>query len=188
MPNGHHFKFALLLWQHLHTKAIQLKVVAALVLLAIGAAEDGNGWPALEVLPGVLALVCPLPILAAIKRSHIIFTVQWKKHMGDFHGMQALLAAGAGDFSRGSPSETALEVFVKQRRAEGEARYGKHRVHLDVPNEAFFPVWYLQEFMPEDLLAKALAPGKTVYTHDELHEIVVNAHTHGLADGFCPAL
>lgn len=52
------------------------------------------------------------------------------------------------------------------------ARYGQHKVNLNVSSEKFFSVNYLKELIPPNILARGFAEGSEVYTHDELHELL----------------
>lgn len=55
--------------------------------------------------------------------------------------------------------EAAMAAFKQCRFCEAETRYGKSKVYLDVANEEFFKVWYLQEMTPRSVLAKGLVEG-----------------------------
>lgn len=98
-------------------------------------------WPEIAV-PGtngaLVVRVAPPAVLAAVKRSHLGFAVHWHKHAADYHALKPLLSAEpplTGDALAG-----ALAAFECVRRSEASERYGDHRVHLDVPNDAFFKV------------------------------------------------
>jgi hypothetical protein len=166
------------------------------------AAEIGQSWPQLSLPGGSLvsvaegderaasqcystASVAPLSLLRTVKRSHILFPVDWRKHICDYHILKAASEkpASGGNFqglktpSAGNPcslSPSVLEEILKLRQAEGQVRYGASRVKLNVSNEEFFKVWYLKEMVLPEHLRLGLNPGTNldIYTHDELHEIV----------------
>jgi hypothetical protein len=128
-------------------------------------------WPRVLVphAGGITAAAAPLPALLAVKQSHLFFAVHWHKHMADFHALKLLCAAH-------EPATTEWAPIVAKRRAEAQARYGESKIaSLDIPNEAFFKVWYLKEMVPESVREAALAAGCEVYTHDELHELLAYA-------------
>jgi hypothetical protein len=127
-------------------------------------------WPRVVVphAGGITAAAAPLPALMAVKQSHLFFAVHWHKHMADFHVLKRLCAAQAH-----APAIAEWAPFVATRRAEAQARYGESKVtSLDIPNDAFFKVWYLKEMVPDSVREAALVAGCEVYTHDELHELL----------------
>ena len=129
-----------------------------------------------------LARVAPLSVLLAIKQSHSVFPVAWHKHVTDLHTLRAAVAklptavvgggGGGGSSSLKEPTAVDLEAFVTKRQAEAQARYGEHRLHMNVSNEEFFKVHYLRELVPRSVLRAGLCEGAAIYTHDELHDLV----------------
>jgi hypothetical protein len=123
----------------------------------------------------VFAYVPPLRVLIALKRSHLHLGVQWQKHMKDYHILKTHLAKASevSGFKEDEESQQQLAQLQKAREQEGTARYGESKVHLDVSNQEFFKVHYLKAMVPPDDLARGLKPGHLIYTHDELHQLVM---------------
>jgi hypothetical protein len=123
---------------------------------------------------GIFAYVPPLRVLLALKRSHLHLGIQWQKHMQDYHILKKHLAKAVSSFKEEEEdSQQQLAKLQKARELEGTARYGESKVHLDVSNQEFFKVHYLKEMLPPDHLARGLKPGHLIYTHDELHRLVM---------------
>lgn len=134
-------------------------------------------WPRVLIphAGGLTAAVAPLNVLLAVKQSHLFFAVHWHKHMVDFHALRAMLQdqdQSSDDAQKNHPVAD-WAPFVAKRRLEAQARYGESKfTSLDVPNEAFFKVWYLKQMVPESVRQAALVDGCEVYTHDELHKLL----------------
>ena len=133
-------------------------------------------WKEREIFPGFTAICCPLRVLMAIKRSHLIFKLQWQKHIRDYH----LMRAKSQELDDAIPPADALDAFINRRRREIKIRLGdksKDRIHLDVPNEEFFKVHYLKAMTSQRLLETRLNEGASIYEHDELHALLaVGSH------------
>ena len=133
-------------------------------------------WKEKEIFPGFIAICCPLRVLMAIKRSHLIFELQWQKHIRDYHYMRAKFQK----LDDAIPSDDALDAFINRRRREIKIRLGdkgKDKIHLDVPNEEFFKVHYLKAMTSQRLLETRLNEGASIYEHDELHTLLaVGSH------------
>ncbi len=111
-------------------------------------AED-EGWPEVEVVPGLRARAAPLPVLLALKWSHIHLPVHWEKNIADFHAMLA----------EGPPLSASDLDLMDMRRAEAEARLVRPPSRsMAVSNSEFFR-------RSEERVGR-------VVPHDLLHEIV----------------
>jgi hypothetical protein len=113
---------------------------------------DGKAVMPDKLTPGTAcAYAPPLPVLLALKRSHLHLGVQWQKHMHDYHTLRLHQAKAEEDVSIATAEEVAqleqLAQLQKARTKEGTARYGESRVNLEVSNENFFKVQYLKEMV-----------------------------------------
>ena len=115
--------------------------------------------------------VPPLSVLTAIKQSHLTFPVGWHKHCSDFHRLRDALSPN----EKKELETQKLAEFRTQRNEEAAARYGEHKVNLNVSSDKFFKVHYLKELIPPEVLARGFKEGTDVYTHDELHELLAYA-------------
>ncbi|ELR12683.1 uncharacterized protein ACA1_091930 [Acanthamoeba castellanii str. Neff] len=81
---------------------------------------------------GGRAMVAPLELLEAIKRSHIHWPGDsWHKHVHDLHALRKKLEQKAGaKFDESQRSEETLE-FLQRRYRETEERMGVPGMHLD---------------------------------------------------------
>ena len=153
----------------------EVALLSSLSLLqwAQSALDKGDtAWQEREIFPGFVAVCCPLHVLVHIKRSHLIYELQWQKHIRDYHCIRKHLSDHP---TPTHPVVTELEDFTNRRRREIGARLGDKstsKVHLDVPNEDFFKVHYLKELTHRAILETRLNQGATIYEHDELHALL----------------
>jgi len=112
-----------------------------------------HGLPGLDVMASPIGevRVAPPTWLAAIKRSHVMLPIRWKKTISDLHWLRGQ----NGHDERDSPD---IAAFVRLRTAEHVTRHGLKAARLAVTNEEFF--------------ARSQAAVGRIHDHDALHELV----------------
>ena len=137
-------------------------------------------WSWFNLTPDFVVAVPPLSVLASIKYSHLVYEIQWKKHAESFQLLRPYHCNYGGTQLQGVASigadvKESLKHFEIMRRKETAHRIGRQQeqkdLKLNVTNEEFFKMHFLQEMTPLGLLSTRLNPGCSIYTHDEIHEI-----------------
>ena len=72
----------------------------------------------------------------------VLFHVAWDQAEHPDYAEGVVISNGVDD--------SDITDFVKLRQGEGTVRYGESKIHMDVPNEDFFKVWYVCTPTPTD--------------------------------------